>query len=348
MLLRPHFSSAHDEIKRRVFNVDVVRYRVRMMMCNAALEFGVGRGSQRIGAQEVAKEESIALIGAAANAHVQVDVWFNFTAAPPEVGFGPLLCVLQRAARRDVIFIVFRHIFKPKRSQLVGQLVNTVERFNAQLDVDEILGGKSRHRSRSDVINAHCKRAGTCLDFLRQAAVLLRPLRSIVDNYNLVRHLTFPLLLQNTILFICIAFVQLPLLTKGGCGCTQYTNKYEVEMAGTVGYFDIGAKDKDKMSAFYQAVFDWKATPYGPNSNQMDTQTGEGINGAITALGHEPHNYVMIYMTVDSIEESLEKISANGGSTVIGPIDIPGGSARFAWFKDPEGNLLGLWQQSQN
>ncbi len=119
-------------------------------------------------------------------------------------------------------------------------------------------------------------------------------------------------------------------------------------MAGTVGYFDIGARDKDKMSAFYQAVFDWKATPYGPNSNQMDTQTGEGINGAITALGHEPHNYVMIYMTVDSIEESLEKISANGGSTVIGPIDIPGGSARFAWFKDPEGNMLGLWQQSQN
>jgi predicted enzyme related to lactoylglutathione lyase len=65
-----------------------------------------------------------------------------------------------------------------------------------------------------------------------------------------------------------------------------------------------------------------------------------GITGHITSLGHEPHNYVTVYIRVDNIEECLNRIERRGGNKILGPIPIPTG--RFAWFSDLEGNMLGL------
>lgn len=114
-------------------------------------------------------------------------------------------------------------------------------------------------------------------------------------------------------------------------------------MGNPVVRFDIGCRDRQATSQFYQDVFGWSATEVGL-SNEMDTGAGKGIDGAITALGHEPHNYVMVYMEVDDADAHCAKIKAAGGEVEIGPIDIPGDRGRFAWFKDPEGNRLAIWQ----
>jgi catechol 2,3-dioxygenase-like lactoylglutathione lyase family enzyme len=78
----------------------------------------------------------------------------------------------------------------------------------------------------------------------------------------------------------------------------------------------------------------------GPAS-MIDTGGG-GINGHITALGHEPHHYVNIYVQVDDLRAYLAKAESLGGKTLVPPVDLPTGS--FAWFADPDGNTIGLWK----
>ncbi len=118
-------------------------------------------------------------------------------------------------------------------------------------------------------------------------------------------------------------------------------------MGNPVIRFEIGCRDKTRTTDFYERVFDWKSAA-GEFATEIETGAGKGvdkgIDGAITALGHEPHNYVMVYMEVADINAACEKVVAHGGKVTIGPVDIPGGKGRFAWFNDPEGNLLGLFQ----
>ena len=114
-------------------------------------------------------------------------------------------------------------------------------------------------------------------------------------------------------------------------------------MAHPVVHFDIGCKDKEQSRDFYQTIFDWKVEPYGPMSYQFDTGSPRGIQGFTTALGHEPHNYVMFYVEVDDIDEKSNAIVASGGQIVVPETQVPG-SGSFAWCKDPSGNLFGLWK----
>ena len=46
---------------------------------------------------------------------------------------------------------------------------------------------------------------------------------------------------------------------------------------------------------------------------------------------------------VDSIDESLKKVEAEGGTIVRPKTAVPGMGA-FAYFKDTEGNVLGVWE----
>jgi predicted enzyme related to lactoylglutathione lyase len=109
-----------------------------------------------------------------------------------------------------------------------------------------------------------------------------------------------------------------------------------------VTHFEIGCKDQTKTSDFYSRLFDWNIQQMGPAA-MIDTGSQEGIQGHITALGHEPHNYTAFYVHMDDIAAYLEKAKVLGGRPIVGPIDIPTGS--FAWFADPEGNTIGLFQQ---
>ncbi|AEW01059.1 bleomycin resistance protein [Niastella koreensis] len=105
-------------------------------------------------------------------------------------------------------------------------------------------------------------------------------------------------------------------------------------------FFEIGCKDLSKTANFYSDLFGW--TPTGiPMASLINTNTEEGIQGQITSLGHDPHNYVLFYIQVDDINESLSKILEAGGKKVVGPVILPN-NKQFAWFQDPEGNLVGL------
>jgi hypothetical protein len=47
----------------------------------------------------------------------------------------------------------------------------------------------------------------------------------------------------------------------------------------------------------------------------------------------------------ESLDETLERVVAHGGTTTLPPTAI-GGFGSYARFLDPEGNSFGLWRQS--
>ena len=112
-------------------------------------------------------------------------------------------------------------------------------------------------------------------------------------------------------------------------------------MSNPVLRFDIGCKNRDATEKFYTDVFGWQFDDNGPYSRTIVSGAEGGADGSITALGHEPHQYVMIYIKVVDVAASIDSIATCGGETVIGPVPMPTGG-HFAWIRDPGGNLIGL------
>lgn len=115
-------------------------------------------------------------------------------------------------------------------------------------------------------------------------------------------------------------------------------------MSHPIIHFEIGAKDLEKLKTFYGSLFEWKYEAYGPAA--MIAPQGDGIGGHINALGHEPHNYVTVYVQVDDIDTKVAEAEKLGGRCVVPKMDVPGMGA-FAWIQDPEGNCIGIWKHLQ-
>ena len=57
----------------------------------------------------------------------------------------------------------------------------------------------------------------------------------------------------------------------------------------------------------------------------------------------DAYQHPIITIGVDDIDEALRTVSDLGGSTEREKMDV-GGMGFAAYFRDPEGNLIGLWQ----
>jgi predicted enzyme related to lactoylglutathione lyase len=79
-----------------------------------------------------------------------------------------------------------------------------------------------------------------------------------------------------------------------------------------------------------------------PIDDQQRPKEPGAINGGFTGRSKETPAPV-ITIGVDSIDDTLKKVEAGGGSTITPRTPIPGMGA-FAYFKDSEGNTMGLWE----
>jgi uncharacterized protein len=115
-------------------------------------------------------------------------------------------------------------------------------------------------------------------------------------------------------------------------------------MPHPVVHFEIGCRNGDTSQAFYSKLFDWKFESFGP-ARMISTGAppGTGINGHLNSLGHEPHNYCVVYVQVDDIDAHARKAESLGGKTCVPKTEVPG-MGHFAWITDPEGNTVGLWK----
>jgi predicted enzyme related to lactoylglutathione lyase len=112
-------------------------------------------------------------------------------------------------------------------------------------------------------------------------------------------------------------------------------------MGQPVVHFEIGCQDSGKTSEFFAKLFDWRMQAMGP-ATLIDTGAGTGIQGHMSSLGHEPHQYTIFYVQVDDVQGYLDKAAELGGKILVPPVQIPTGT--FAWFADPGGNTIGLWK----
>ena len=111
-------------------------------------------------------------------------------------------------------------------------------------------------------------------------------------------------------------------------------------------YLEIPAADAQRSADFYEKVFGWNIRHRDSKRPSFDDATGN-ISGAWVE-GREcgGHPGLMAYIWVDSIHASLAQIAANGGEAVLAPQpDSPGSTSWIATFRDPAGNLIGLYQE---
>jgi predicted enzyme related to lactoylglutathione lyase len=112
-------------------------------------------------------------------------------------------------------------------------------------------------------------------------------------------------------------------------------------MGQPVVHFEIGCRDSGKTAAFFAQLFGWDMQAMGP-ATMVNTGSTAGIQGHISALGHEPHHYTTFYVQVDDVQAYLDKAASLGGKTLVPPVEIPTGT--FAWLSDLDGNTIGLWK----
>ena len=121
-------------------------------------------------------------------------------------------------------------------------------------------------------------------------------------------------------------------------------------------HFEIPADDLDRAKNFYGSVFGWKletmSMPGGgeytavmttpvDEQTQLPTEPG-AINGGMMQRDEQTPTPV-ITIEVEGIDDALKEIESRGGTTVVPRTEIPDMGA-YGYFKDPEGNVMGLWE----
>ena len=112
---------------------------------------------------------------------------------------------------------------------------------------------------------------------------------------------------------------------------------------GKICYVEIPTGDVAKSAAFYSRVFGWTLRKRGDGATAFDDAIGE-VSGTWVLGGKPQENTgILTYIMVFEIEKTIAAITANGGQ-IVQPVgaDAPELTARF---KDPAGNVFGLYQQ---
>ena len=111
---------------------------------------------------------------------------------------------------------------------------------------------------------------------------------------------------------------------------------------GKICYIEMPAIDVERSAGFYQKVFGWQIRRRGDGATAFDDGVGQ-VSGTWVLNRRPAEPGFVIYIMVDSVAATCEAVNANGGEIVqsIG-VDAPEITARF---RDPGGNILGIYQE---
>ena len=115
-------------------------------------------------------------------------------------------------------------------------------------------------------------------------------------------------------------------------------------------HFSINADDVERAKTFYERVFGWRFSAWGPPKFYLIQTGADGetqpvrasLQGRRTFSGEAPIGYECT-MSVPSIDETAKKVAAAGGAVVL-PKSIIVGVGALMFFKDTEGNVFGAIQ----
>jgi uncharacterized protein len=123
---------------------------------------------------------------------------------------------------------------------------------------------------------------------------------------------------------------------------------------GKVVHFEIPADNLARAKKFYSTVFGWNLSEF-PEMEYTMVRTAESdqngmpkepgaINGGMLQR-QDPVKTPVITISVDNMDQAATTIEKNGGK-MIRPKMAVGDMGFAAYFKDTEGNVVGLWQNA--
>ena len=119
-------------------------------------------------------------------------------------------------------------------------------------------------------------------------------------------------------------------------------------------HFEVPADDRGRATAFYTDVFGWQVDEMPldgdvytsvmttPVDEEYNHERSGAINGAVIDRDDTLETPI-ITVDVDSIDDQAEAIEAAGGTMLVEKGEVPE-MGYYAYFEDPEGNVLGLWE----
>lgn len=113
-------------------------------------------------------------------------------------------------------------------------------------------------------------------------------------------------------------------------------------MGHPVMQWQILARDPDKLTAFYGALFGWRVNVDNAMGCRMiETGSDNGIKGGIWPIGDEGHPLVQLFVSVDDVPACAARAEQLGGQVIIPPQVLPDGD-EMAIMMDTEGLSFGL------
>lgn len=111
-----------------------------------------------------------------------------------------------------------------------------------------------------------------------------------------------------------------------------------------IAHVEIPSSNPDQTKDFFSKVFGWEFKPFGKGymlfNDHKGTMVGirqvEKVNSGDTTVFH---------VNVNNIDETLKAAKSNGGSTFKEKSIIPA-MGWYALLKDPQGNIVGLYQRN--
>jgi uncharacterized protein len=112
---------------------------------------------------------------------------------------------------------------------------------------------------------------------------------------------------------------------------------------GKICYIEIPATDIQRSAEFYEKVFGWQTRKRGDGNTAFDDTTGQVSGTWVVGRSPATEPGLLLYIMVDSVAKTVDAVLASGGE-IAQPLcaDSP---EIIALFRDPAGNVLGLYQE---
>jgi predicted enzyme related to lactoylglutathione lyase len=113
---------------------------------------------------------------------------------------------------------------------------------------------------------------------------------------------------------------------------------------GKICYLEIPANSAEVSARFYSDIFGWKVRARGDGNLAFDDSGG--VSGTwVRESDRSPNERTRVYIMVDDIAESLNRIESADGRVLTPRTDIGANMGAFAAFTDPVGNEFGLYEE---
>ena len=117
---------------------------------------------------------------------------------------------------------------------------------------------------------------------------------------------------------------------------------------GTPCWVELGTSDPDGAVAFYEGLFGWSVAESQPDTGgyRLALLRDRPVAGLSPLMAEGQPVAWSTYVAADDADGVAERVKANGGQVVAGPMDVME-LGRMAFFIDPQGAGIGAWQPKQ-